>query len=276
MIYLGQGVINTASYRPNYTYASQSAYDDASSGGYLGYASLAAYTADSASREAAPGATATEGADTVYASGNSSSIGAMNTNTPYQLLGGDDTFGVANAPSAGTYMQDYVDGGAGDDTIYTGSASDWLLGGSGNDKLDGGASSDVLVGGAGSDFLTGGAGTDVLVGGTTTDALTNATSPSFTAIGDGVQDTFIFTNGHGNSNMMYADKIVDFEQGTDKFAYSNDGGATYIANPFATNVLNSSFNMGNTGVFKTDGSEVYFYVSGNQTFDDTDVTTTVA
>jgi Ca2+-binding RTX toxin-like protein len=173
-------------------------------------------------------------------------------------------------------MQDYVDGGDGNDTIYTGAATDWILGGNGNDKLDGGASSDVLVGGAGSDFLTGGAGTDVLIGGTTSDNLMTAMDPGFSASGDGVQDTFIFTDGHGHANQMMANKIADFEQGTDKFAFSNDGGSTYIANPFATNVLSTGQAMGMTMVFKADMSEYYFYVSGNVTFDDTDVTTTVA
>ena len=173
-------------------------------------------------------------------------------------------------------MQDYVDGGDGNDTIYTGAATDWILGGNGNDKLDGGDSSDVLVGGAGSDFLTGGAGTDVLIGGTTSDNLVTAMDPGFSATGDSVQDTFIFTDGHGNASMMMANKIADFEQGTDKFAFSNDGGSTYIANPFASGALGTSSAMGNTMVFKPDFSEYYFYVQGNVTFDDTDVTTTVA
>ena len=177
-------------------------------------------------------------------------------------------------------MQDYVDGGDGNDTIYTGSASDWILGGNGNDKLDGGASSDVLVGGAGSDFLTGGAGTDVLIGGTTSGNLMTAMDPSFTATGDSVQDTFIFTDGHGNANPMMTNKIVDFEQGTDKFAYSDDGGNTWLATPFNGGnpgaVLGMQQNGGMTFVAKADMSEILFYVQGNVTFDDSDVTTTVA
>ena len=175
-------------------------------------------------------------------------------------------------------MQDYVDGGDGNDTIYTGASSDWILGGNGNDKLDGGASSDVLVGGAGSDFLTGGAGTDVLIGGTTSDNLMTAMDPGFSASGDGVQDTFIFTDGHGNANPMMTNKIADFEAGVDKFAYSDDGGTTWLATPFAggSPTLVDTQAMGNTMVMKADSSEVIFYVQGLVTFDDTDVTTTVA
>ena len=159
--------------------------------------------------------------------------------------------------------------------------SDYILGGNGNDYLDGGSSSDVLVGGAGSDFLVGNEGTDVLVGGITTDSLMDAMSPTFTAPGDGVQDTFVFTDGHGNESMYMADKIVDFEQGIDKFAYSDDGGTTWLATPFDAGqpggaVLASTSMGGNTSVYKANMTEVLFYVSGTVTFDDTDVTTTVA
>jgi hypothetical protein len=121
VIYLGQGSINSANYRPNYTYASQSAYDDASSGGYLGYASLAFYTADTASREALPGTTATELADTLYASGNTAAVGVKGSygsqsGTAYDGLGGDDTIGL-NLDAGGLIYHDFIQGGAGNDKV---------------------------------------------------------------------------------------------------------------------------------------------------------------
>ncbi len=76
---------------------------------------------------------------------------------------------------------DYLDGGAGNDTLYGDGGDDVLLGGigldtlygddetldgeqAGADLLDGGAGNDQLFGGGGSDRLLGGADNDVLVG----------------------------------------------------------------------------------------------------------------
>ena len=281
--YAGEGTYGTAQYRPPYTYTSQAEYDAAMSGGYIGYMSMAAYSADSAARGEGGGGggyEATSGlADIVYSTGSLIAVGNIVTNQSYELQAGDDQFGQPNMEAGGTRMSDYVDGGDGNDTIYTGANNDYILGGNGNDYLDGGDSNDVLVGGAGSDFLVGNAGTDVLVGGTTSDSLMNAMDFTFNATGDGVQDTFIFTDGDGNANPNFTNKIVDFEQGIDKFAYSDDGGTTWLATPFAGGIgstLTSQSSGGMTMVMKTDVSEIVFYVQGSVTFDDTDVTTTVA
>ncbi|MEN9464138.1 MAG: hypothetical protein RL217_319, partial [Pseudomonadota bacterium] len=59
----------------------------------------------------------------------------------------------------------YIEGGAGDDTIYGTTGNDYLVGGDGNDTLHGGAGNDYLLGGAGNDTLYGGAGNDTLTGG---------------------------------------------------------------------------------------------------------------
>jgi Ca2+-binding RTX toxin-like protein len=64
------------------------------------------------------------------------------------------------------------DGGAGDDTLNTGSYTDKLYGGDGNDIINSGAGDDSLDGGAGNDTLIGGSGSDILVGGFGNDALT--------------------------------------------------------------------------------------------------------
>ena len=48
------------------------------------------------------------------------------------------------------------------------------------------------------------------------------------------QDIFVFTMGQGGS-MMNMDEIKGWLPGTDKIAFSNDGGNSYVANPFSDN-----------------------------------------
>lgn len=60
------------------------------------------------------------------------------------------TVTVAGQPLA-TALDDYIDGGAGADTINSGAGNDWLYGGSGNDKLNGEDGRDWLSGGTGAD-----------------------------------------------------------------------------------------------------------------------------
>ena len=81
------------------------------------------------------------------------------------------------------------------------------------------------------------------------------------------------------------DEIKGWLPGTDKIAFSNDGGNSYVANPFSDNAygagqhsLVDQYNgeMGVTAVYAGSGfPEIYFGVQGNITFDDTDVTTAV-
>ncbi len=72
-------------------------------------------------------------------------------------------------PAQGT--PNYVDAGAGDDTVYGGYGNDTLIGGTGDDTLYGSYGNDTLVGGAGNDKLYGGDGDDVLQGGAGTNVL---------------------------------------------------------------------------------------------------------
>ncbi|WP_370634872.1 Hint domain-containing protein [Cognatishimia sp. MH4019] len=60
---------------------------------------------------------------------------------------------------------DFVDGGAGNDTIITGDDADTILGGDGNDTIDAGIDADTIDGGAGDDRIVGGEGSDIIDGG---------------------------------------------------------------------------------------------------------------
>ncbi|MGR2923170.1 calcium-binding protein [Acinetobacter sp. 1125_18A] len=76
-----------------------------------------------------------------------------------------------NVFNSGTPLSQYVDGGAGNDTINATSNNDYFLGNAGNDTLFGGAGNDTLIGGAGNDILDGGIGVDILSGGLGDDKL---------------------------------------------------------------------------------------------------------
>ena len=66
---------------------------------------------------------------------------------------------------------DYLVGGAGDDTINGGDGNDVLIGDGGNDTLNGGAGNDFMSGGGGNDTLNGDSGDDTLLGGSGDDTL---------------------------------------------------------------------------------------------------------
>ncbi|XYY02629.1 retention module-containing protein [Aeromonas hydrophila] len=60
----------------------------------------------------------------------------------------------------GSYLDEVLIGGSGNDTLNGNAGNDILLGGAGNDNLNGGEGNDILVGGAGNDTLNGGNGND--------------------------------------------------------------------------------------------------------------------
>ncbi|NJC37534.1 Ca2+-binding RTX toxin-like protein [Xanthomonas arboricola] len=111
---------------------------------------------------------------------------------------GDDTI-------AGEAGDDILDGGTGDDTLSGGVGDDVLLGRDGNDSISGGAGNDVLTGHAGKDILQGDAGNDSLSGGEDDDSLSG---------GDGND---ALDGGDGNDNMAgdAGDDRLDGGKGND-------------------------------------------------------------
>ena len=257
--YPGQGTYGNANYRPPFQYSSQADYDSATAGGYLGYQTLADYDSDTAARGEGGGGggfeTVSEGADTVYASGSASPIGTMGV-TSYDLLGGDDTFGVANLTgnfSGGTSSSDFVDGGNGNDTLYGGGGLDVLKGSAGSDELHGNAGDDVLIGGNDIDLIYGGSGTNVLVGGSfTSDAVIaglqgmQLEDMNAATVDDNAADIFAFTSNDFGTNMI-GTVIADFNYGEDKLAFSADGGTSWSNTPLASGELVSNSNNLGTG-----------------------------
>ena len=130
------------------------------------------------------------GDDLVYAGeGNDEVHGGDGADTVFGQAGDDmiDTSGSAPASDYGADLPgtlydvaedadklddiDFVDGGAGDDTIFTGDDADTILGGTGADLIDGGLDDDIIDGGADDDTIIGGHGSDQIEGGSGNDTI---------------------------------------------------------------------------------------------------------
>ena len=96
--------------------------------------------------------TGSDHADYVY--------GADSDGVTANLGAGDDIFDNDIGDSSQT---DVVDGGAGDDTIWTGDGADIIEGGDGNDAIYGEGGNDSITGGEGNDSLWGGEGNDIFI-----------------------------------------------------------------------------------------------------------------
>jgi Ca2+-binding RTX toxin-like protein len=117
-------------------------------------------------------------------------------------IGADELYGEeGNDILKGMNGNDYLDGGDGNDTLDGGNGNDYLNGGLGNDILKGGAGNDRLEGGAGDDNLDGGAGDDILIGGAGKDSLK----------GGAGKDAFVFAAGDSTLSRSNMDTISDFK-----------------------------------------------------------------
>ncbi len=75
--------------------------------------------------------------------------------------GGNDVIHLADATFTLGNLQ--IDGGNGDDIVWSNVGNDLLFGRVGNDTIDGGPGNDTIDGGSGNDILRGGAGNDTIV-----------------------------------------------------------------------------------------------------------------
>lgn len=74
--------------------------------------------------------------------------------------------------------RDFVSGGDGNDTIFTGDDRDTIFGDAGNDFIDGGIDADEIDGGDGNDTIIGGEGSDTITGGAGDDLIFGGLDPS--------------------------------------------------------------------------------------------------
>ena len=71
---------------------------------------------------------------------------------------------IANPTEIPLNLDDYIEGGAGDDTVNSGAGKDLVLGGGGNDVLNTGPGADIVGGGNGDDTINTDGGKDVVLG----------------------------------------------------------------------------------------------------------------
>ena len=94
-----------------------------------------------------------------------------NTDPVIYALDGDDFIRYTGG-SGGTFDSAYIEGGRGNDTIYSGTGGDTVYGGDGDDYIDGGPNPEFrnvpinewLYGGNGNDVIFGGGGRDAIYG----------------------------------------------------------------------------------------------------------------
>lgn len=114
---------------------------------------------------------------------------AATTQTPppssYTIFAGDGGEQLTGAATSVVALNDYLFGGAGDDTLLGLRGDDYLEGGAGSDRLVGDDGSDTLIGGAGNDSLSGGDGVDQLAGGAGDDTLDGGDGYDFYQISEG-------------------------------------------------------------------------------------------
>jgi Ca2+-binding RTX toxin-like protein len=147
----------------------------------------------------------------------------------------------------GAALHDSVDGGAGNDQVYSyaregesftirggdnddflvnGGAASFLFGDAGNDTVGGGSGNDSLEGGSGSDAISGGDGNDTLVGGAGADSLSGGNDiDTVDYSASALKVTVNLLTGTGTGGDAAGDTLSDIENAigsasTDKFVGS--------------------------------------------------------
>jgi Ca2+-binding RTX toxin-like protein len=163
---------------------------------------------------------------------------------------GDDN--PNNISAAGSFVQTYIWGLGGNDTLTGGWESDLLDGGAGDDVLNGGSGNDFLSGGDGNDTLDGGYGYDTLDGGNGTDTAT------YSFWGGGIkanlQTGVVSFFNDGASGTEYLGSIENIV---------GSGGNDEIVGNSGDNVLSGE--NGNDVLSGEDGNDVLLGGNGNDT-----------
>jgi len=120
-----------------------------------------------------------------------------------------------------------IDGGSGNDVIWSSAGNDTLLGAWGSDRMDGGAGNDYLDGGSGNDTLGGGWGQDILQGGSGRDTLIDRDGSNLL---DGGSDNDFLADGASASLFIggRGDDTIRLGGGSDVIAYNRGDGRDTI------------------------------------------------
>ncbi|MFC3183268.1 calcium-binding protein [Cypionkella sinensis] len=133
---------------------------------------------------------------------NLSVVGSQDTGEGIDVLTSIENIssGSGSDRLIGNDVANYIESGAGNDTVFGGNGNDTVYGSYGNDLISGDAGDDRIYSEWGSDTVTGGLGKDILFGGSL----------------DGVRDIFVFNNvSESGSGESLRDQIFDFASGID-------------------------------------------------------------
>tara|TARA_R110002049_G_scaffold10127_1_gene50109 strand:- start:67662 stop:70604 length:2943 start_codon:yes stop_codon:yes gene_type:complete len=163
--------------------------------------------------------------------------------------------------------RDYVDGGAGNDTITTGDDRDTIYGGAGDDVINAGIDDDIVDGGTGNDRIVGGEGNDLLIGGAGNDTIYAGNDPELGLdvldIPDEADGTNPFApdrNPNNGMDTVYGGAGDDVIYGADDRDELHGGsGNDYIDGQIDDDIIN-----GNTGDDTLLGGQGDDSVSGGQ------------
>ena len=174
-------------------------------------------------------------------------------------LDGNDVITIISGAS-GNDLGDYVDGGAGDDTISAGNTDDTLIGGTGNDILRGNGGNDILDGGDGDDILDGGAGDDTMYGGAGTDTMMGGAGND-TMHGGAGDDTML--GSFGNDVLYGGDGNDLIDGGLDDDFLDGGAGDDHLLGGSGNNILYGG--SGNDLMITLSGNDQLFGGSGDDT-----------
>ncbi len=167
------------------------------------------------------------GSDVIKIGGEASKDGAPIGGAP-DLIRGDDSLadvtswtGVSFTPVPpmgidGDTFDDFIEPGAGDDTVTGSAGADTLSGGLGNDSLDGADDADRVTGGPGNDIIKGGSGGDTLSGGPSE---LDSASDDDVIVGDTGVDTITGDVGH---DVLFGDDAAGTVGGSPTLAFTGN------------------------------------------------------
>jgi Ca2+-binding RTX toxin-like protein len=174
-----------------------------------------------------------------------------------------------------------IDGGSGNDVLWSSSGNDVLLGGSGNDRMDGGAGNDYLYGGTGRDVVNGGEGVDILQGGRGRDQLQDTSGNTLLDGGSGDDqltggsNNVLFIGGKGNDTIKLGSgsNVVAFDRGDGRDVIgSGSGGSSTLSLGAGIRLQDLAFRRsGDNLVLETGNNESitfdnWYRSRGNQAF----------
>lgn len=119
--------------------------------------------------------------------------------------------GAGNDTALGTFGNDSIFGGTGDDYIDSWGGNDTVYGGAGNDTVLGGGDNDLLHGGDGNDVMQGWTGNDTLYGGAGNDTLQSWEGNELIDGGNDA-DTFLITQTGGVDTILGGEGGTDFDR----------------------------------------------------------------